>query len=149
MIFRVRFSTSFVSPILVSPMQAEVPGIQSREVKTVHLPRYRARYKTLQLKGLNYKSLYVIPRDDFVHSVLIASFRLSVSVDCMFGFFGSEALRSISPGLAEYLVRGNSPMRMIVSPYISTKMLQPYEKESAHRVKYLRLGYGSYWARLK
>ena len=39
----------------------------------------------------------------------------------MFGFFGSDALRSISPGLAEYLVRGNSPMRMIVSPYISTK----------------------------
>ena len=75
----------------------------------------------MQLKGLNYKSLYVIPRDDFVHSVLIASFRLSGSVDCMFGFFGSDALRSISPGLAEYLVRGNSPMRMIVSPYISTK----------------------------
>jgi len=75
----------------------------------------------LQLKDLNYKSLYVIPRDDFVRSVLIASLRLSVSVDCMFGFFGSEALRSISPGLAEYLVRGDRPMRMIVSPYVSAR----------------------------
>ena len=77
----------------------------------------------MQLKDLNYKSLYVIPRDDFVHSVLIASLRLSVSVDCMFGFFGSEALRSISPGLAEYLVRGDSPMRMIISPHVSTRDL--------------------------
>ncbi len=65
--------------------------------------------------------MYVIPRDDFVHSVLIASLRLSNSVDCMFGFFGSEALRSIAPGLAEYLVRTDSPMRLIVSPNISTQ----------------------------
>ena len=75
----------------------------------------------MQLKDLNYKALYVIPRDDFAHSVLIPSLRLSASVDCMFGFFGSEALRSIAPGLAEYLVRGDSPMRLIVSPNISTQ----------------------------
>lgn len=77
--------------------------------------------KTLELKDLDYKALYVIPRDDFVHSVLIASLRLSSSVDCMFGFFSSEALRSIAPGLAEYLVRTDSPMRLIVSPNISAQ----------------------------
>ena len=75
----------------------------------------------MQLKDLNYKALYVVPRDDFVHSVLIASLRLSNSVDCMVGFFGSEALRSIAPGLAEYLVRSRSPMRLIVSPNISAE----------------------------
>ena len=75
----------------------------------------------MQLKDLNYKALYVIPRDDFVQSVLVASLRLSASVDCMFGFFGSEALRSIAPGLAEYLVRVDSPLRMIISPNISTR----------------------------
>ena len=75
----------------------------------------------MQLKDLNYKALYVIPRDDFAHSVLIPSLRLSASVDCMFGFFGSEALRSIAPGLAEYLVRSDSPMRLIVSPNISAQ----------------------------
>ena len=37
----------------------------------------------------------------------------------MFGFFSSEALRSISPGLAEYLVRTENPMRLVVSPNIS------------------------------
>ena len=75
----------------------------------------------MQLRDLNYKALYVIPRDDFVHSVLIASLRLSASVDCMFGFFSSEALRSIAPGLAEYLVRVDSPMRLIISPNISAQ----------------------------
>ena len=75
----------------------------------------------MQLKDLNYKALYLLPRDDFVHSVLIASLRLSNSVDCMFGFFSSEGLRSIAPGLAEYLVRSNSPLRLIVSPNISAQ----------------------------
>ena len=75
----------------------------------------------MQLKDLNYKALYVIPRDDFVESVLVASFRLANSVDCMFGFFGSGALRSIAPGLAEYLVRVDRPMRLIVSPNLSTQ----------------------------
>ena len=75
----------------------------------------------MHLKDLNYRALYVIPRHDFVNSVLVSSLRLSSSVDCMFGFFGSGALRSIAPGLAEYLVRGNSPMRLIVSPNVSTQ----------------------------
>ena len=75
----------------------------------------------MELKDIDYKALYVIPRDDFVHSVLIASLRLSNSVDCMFGFFSSEALRSIAPGLAEYLVRTDNPMRLIVSPNISSQ----------------------------
>ena len=76
---------------------------------------------TLQLRDLHYKALYVIPRDDFVNSVLVASLRLSNSADCMFGFFSSDALRSIAPGLAEFLVRSDRPMRLIVSPNISTK----------------------------
>ena len=46
----------------------------------------------------------------------------------MFGFFSSEALRSIAPGLAEYLVRSESPMRLIVSPNISTQDLAALRK---------------------
>jgi len=75
----------------------------------------------MRIKDINYQALYVIPRDDFAYAVLTTSLRLSDSVDCMFGFFDSEALRSIAPGLAEYLVRTDSPMRLIVSPNISTK----------------------------
>ena len=37
----------------------------------------------------------------------------------MFGYFGSAGLKSIAPGLAEYLVRGTEPMRLVVSPNIS------------------------------
>ena len=39
----------------------------------------------------------------------------------MFGFFGSAALKTIAPGLAEYLARTPEPMRLVVSPNISEK----------------------------
>ena len=39
----------------------------------------------------------------------------------MFGFFGSAALKTIAPGLAEYLARTTEPMRLVVSPNISEK----------------------------
>ena len=49
----------------------------------------------------------------------MSSLKLSSSLDCMFGYFGSAGLKSIAPGLAEYLVRGTEPMRLVVSPNIS------------------------------
>lgn len=73
----------------------------------------------MQLKDLHYKSLYIVPRDNYVEEVLVSSLKLSTSLDCMFGFFGSAALKSIAPGLAEYLVRTTEPMRLVVSPNIS------------------------------
>ncbi len=74
----------------------------------------------MSLRDIPYKSLYIIPRDNFVDEVLIRSLKHATSVDCMSGFFGSAALRSIAPGLAEYLARDAEPMRLVVSPNIST-----------------------------
>ena len=73
----------------------------------------------MPLKNLQYKPLYIVPRDEFVAEVLISSLKHASSVDCMFGFFGSAALKSIAPGLAEYLVHTTEPMRLVVSPNIS------------------------------
>ena len=73
------------------------------------------------LKDITYKSLYIIPRDNYVEEVLINSFKLATSVDCMFGFFGSTALRSIAPGLAEFLDRDTQTMRLVISPNIKTE----------------------------
>lgn len=67
----------------------------------------------------SYKSLYIVPRDDYVNEVLVSSLKRSTALDCMFGFFGSAALKSIAPGLAEYLARTTTPMRLVVSPNIS------------------------------
>lgn len=73
----------------------------------------------MPLGDLTYKPLYIVPRDAFVTDVLISSLKHSTAVDCMFGFFGSAALKSIAPGLAEYLVHTTEPMRLVVSPNIS------------------------------
>lgn len=75
----------------------------------------------MSLRDITYKPLYIIPRDNYVEEVLINSFKCAISVDCMFGFFGSAALRSIAPGLAEFLARDTKPMRLVVSPNISVE----------------------------
>ena len=77
------------------------------------------RHALVNLKDIKYKSLYIVPRDNYVKEVLVSSLRLSTSLDCMFGFFGSAALKTIAPGLAEYLARTEEPMRLVVSPNIS------------------------------
>ena len=73
----------------------------------------------MNLRDLKYRSLYIVPRDNYVDEVLVNSLKLSTSLDCMFGFFGSAALKAIAPGLAEYLARTTEPMRLVVSPNIS------------------------------
>ncbi len=73
----------------------------------------------MSLKNIQYKPLYIVPRDNYVKEVLINSLRLSTSVDCMFGFFGSAALKILAPGWAEYLVKTTEPVRLVASPNIS------------------------------
>ena len=66
----------------------------------------------MQLKYLRYKTLYIVPRDNYAELVLVSSLKLSTLLDCMFGFFGSAGLKSRAPGLAEYLVRTTEPTRL-------------------------------------
>lgn len=75
----------------------------------------------MKLKDIQYKPIYIVPRDNYVEEVLVSSLKLSTSLDCMFGFFGSAALKMIAPGLAEYLAHTEEPMRLVVSPNISEK----------------------------
>ena len=73
----------------------------------------------MNLREIDFKPIYVLPNDSFVSEVLVSSLKVADSVDCMFGFFTSGALRAIAPGLAEYLTRSTSPMRLVISPNIS------------------------------
>ena len=73
----------------------------------------------MSLNGLSFKSLYFIPRDDVVRDVLIRCLKHSSALDCMFGFFGSNALKAIAPGLAEYHLKATQPLRLIISPNVS------------------------------
>ena len=75
----------------------------------------------MKLRDVHYRPLYIVPRDNYIDEVLISSLKLSESLDCMFGFFGSAALKTIAPGLAEYLARTSEPMRLVISPNVSEK----------------------------
>jgi len=64
------------------------------------------------------RPLYFLPADPLSEEVLIPGFRAAGSVDCMAGFFSSAVLASLAPGLATFLARGDSKLRLIVSPFL-------------------------------
>lgn len=67
------------------------------------------------------RPLYFLPADDLAEEVLIPGFHSCESAECMAGFFSSEALADLAPGLASYIAQSPHPFRLIVSPFISEK----------------------------
>ena len=76
----------------------------------------------------NIKPLYFLPNDAFSEDVLIPAFRLSQKADCMMGFFSSEALSALAPGLATYINYSRYSFRLIVSPFLRHNDLEAIEK---------------------
>ena len=70
------------------------------------------------LRGHDFRPLYMLPTDPLADDVLIPAFRTADSVDCMVGFFSSEVLGSLAPGLATFIGRSKSQFRLIVSPLL-------------------------------
>lgn len=75
------------------------------------------------LEGI--RPLYLLPNDPLADEVLIPGFQVAASVDCMVGFFSSEVLASLAPGLATYISSSQNSFRLIVSP-----LLRPEDKEA-------------------
>ena len=71
------------------------------------------------------RPLYFLPNDPLADEVLIPGFQAGDSVDCMVGFFSSEVLASLAPGLATYISSSQNSFRLIVSP-----LLRPDDKEA-------------------
>ena len=65
--------------------------------------------------------LYMLPTDPFAEEVLIPGFKVAERVDCMVGFFSSEVLASLAPGLATYINGSKNSLRLIISPLLSDK----------------------------
>ena len=63
-------------------------------------------------------SLYMLPNDPFAEEVLIPGFNVAEKVDCMVGFFSSQVLASIAPGLATYINSSKNSFRLIISPLL-------------------------------
>ena len=59
------------------------------------------------------------PDDDVVEDVIIPALQVADRFDCMVGYFGGAALRELSHGLAAYILRGDQPLRLLVSPVLS------------------------------
>jgi superfamily II DNA or RNA helicase len=63
--------------------------------------------------------LYFLPEEPFGDQVLIPAFSAAEQADCMIGFFASASLASIAPGLATYLNRATTALRLLISPFLN------------------------------
>lgn len=73
------------------------------------------------------KPLYMLPRDPLAKEVFIPAFKISSRVDCMVGFFSSEALSSLAPGLATFIKQSQGKFRLIISPILRSEDLAAIE----------------------
>jgi superfamily II DNA or RNA helicase len=64
------------------------------------------------------RPLYFLPNDPLAEEVLIPGFKMATKVACMVGFFSSEVLASLAPGLATYIASSENSFRLIISPYL-------------------------------
>ena len=64
------------------------------------------------------RPLYFLPRDPLAEEVLIPGFQTAAKVDCMVGFFSSQVLASLAPGLATYIASSCNSFRLIISPLL-------------------------------
>lgn len=70
------------------------------------------------------KPLYLLPDDPFAQEVLIPGFSASSAVECMMGFFSSDVLASLAPGLATFINSSEGQFRLIISPVLRPNDLE-------------------------
>ena len=64
--------------------------------------------------------LYILPRDPVTAEVLIPALQATDKLDVMMGYFASSAFADIAPGLATFLRISRAPMRLVVSPFLTS-----------------------------
>lgn len=76
----------------------------------------------------NIQPLYILPKDPLAEQVLIPCFQSATAVDCMMGFFSSEILVSLAPGLATFINTSDESLRLVISPLLSSEDLTAMEE---------------------
>lgn len=84
-----------------------------------------AKRKLRSLTGV--RPLYMLPSDPLAEEVLIPGFQAAGKVDCMVGFFSSEVLASLAPGLATYISNSENKLRLIISPLLRAEDITAIE----------------------
>ena len=77
------------------------------------------------------RPLYILPKEPAIEDVLIPSFQSATHVDCMMGFFSSEILVSLAPGLATFINRSDESLRLIISPLLRNEDREAIENSIA------------------
>jgi superfamily II DNA or RNA helicase len=72
--------------------------------------------------------VYEIPEDDLVGEVLVPAIRVSDEVRIAAGFFSSQCLAQIAPGLADYLRRESGTLHLLISPAVDEADLEAMER---------------------
>ena len=67
----------------------------------------------------NIRPLYILPKEPFPKEVLIPCFKSATRVDCMMGFFSSQILVSLAPGLATFINASDESLRLVINPILS------------------------------
>ncbi len=67
----------------------------------------------------NIRPLYILPKEPFSKEVLIPCFKSATRVDCMMGFFSSQILVSLAPGLATFINASDESLRLVINPILS------------------------------
>jgi len=75
--------------------------------------------------------IYILPRDNAAGDVIIPALATSAHAEIMIGFFSSQSLAEIAPGLATYLRASTEPLRLVVSPYLTADDQQALAEGSA------------------
>ena len=74
------------------------------------------------------RPLYILPDDSVAEEVLIPCFQSTAQVDCMMGFFSSEVLVSLAPGLATFINCSQESLRLIISPLLRAEDKEAIEE---------------------
>ncbi|MFE7093132.1 DEAD/DEAH box helicase family protein [Streptomyces erythrochromogenes] len=72
--------------------------------------------------------VYEIPEDDLIGEVLVPAMRVSDDVRIAAGFFSSQCLAQIAPGLADFLRRDSGTLQLLVSPAVEAADLDAMER---------------------
>ena len=76
----------------------------------------------MTLRGIpDIRPLYILPKEPVAEEVLIPGFKSATQVSCMMGFFSSEILVSLAPGLAAFINTSDESLRLIISPILSVE----------------------------
>ena len=72
--------------------------------------------------------IYEIPEDDLVGEVLIPAIKASDDIRIAAGFFSSQCLAQIAPGLADFLRRDSGSLHLLISPAVDATDLAAMER---------------------